>query len=134
MDEIDKKIIEILKEDSSQPYTQISKQVGLSEGAVRKRVQNLVKTGAIRKFTITLGIKEGVKAITLASAASTPEVSNEILKLEGVETIYEITGSYDIAAILTAPNIDEINKCVDKIRNIPGISNTNTMVVLRSYS
>ena len=87
MDEIDKKIIEILKEDSSQPYTKIAKQIGLSEGAVRKRIQNLVKTGIIRKFTITLDIKEGIKAITLASAASNPEVSKEILKLEGVETI-----------------------------------------------
>lgn len=133
MDEIDRKILEILREDARKPYTDIAKAVGLSEGAIRKRIRDLVKSGVIRKFTISTGPREGVRAITLISAASTPEVSPKILKLDGVETVYEITGQYDIAVILSATNIDEINKCVDRIRAIEGITNTNTMIILRSW-
>jgi len=132
MDEIDRKIIEILKEDARKAYTDIAKKVGLSEGAVRKRVQDLVKSGVIRRFTVSVGVKEGVRAITLISAASTPEISAKIMKLEGVEAVYEITGQYDIAVLLSAANIEEINQCVDKIRSIDGITNTNTMIILRS--
>jgi len=132
MDEIDRKIVEILKEDARKAYTDIAKKVGLSEGAVRKRVQDLVKSGVIRRFTVSVGVKEGVRAITLISAASTPEISAKIMKLEGVEAVYEITGQYDIAVLLSAANIEEINQCVDKIRSIEGITNTNTMIILRS--
>jgi Lrp/AsnC family leucine-responsive transcriptional regulator len=132
MDEIDQTIIQILKEDARKAYTDIAKKVGLSEGAVRKRVQDLVKSGVIRRFTISMGVKEGVRAITLISAASTPEISAKIMKLEGVEAVYEITGQYDIAVLLSAANIEEINQSVDKIRGIEGITNTNTMIILRS--
>ena len=132
MDETNKKILQILKEDARKAYTDIAKRVGLSEGAVRKRVQDLVKSGVIRRFTISIGVKEGVRAITLISAASTPEISAKIMKLEGVEAVYEITGQYDIAVLLSAANIEEINQSVDKIRGIEGITNTNTMIILRS--
>ncbi len=134
MDEIDKKIIEILKQDSSQPYTTIAKQVALSEGAVRKRIQNLVKEGIIRKFTIQLGTAQGAKALTLVSAAPTPEVAKQIARLENIETVYEITGQHDIAVVLSAPTIEKINETVDRIREISGVTNTNTMIVLKHYS
>lgn len=133
MDEIDKKIIEILKQDSSQSYTSIAKQVSLSEGAVRKRIQNLVKEGTIRRFTVQLGT-QAAKALILISATPTPEVSKQIAKLENIETVYEITGQYDIAVILSAPTIEKINETVDKIRGIPNVTNTNTMIVLKHYS
>ncbi len=132
MDKTDQMILAILKEDARKAYTDIAKKVGLSEGAVRKRVQNLVKSGIIRRFTVSSGLKEGVRAITLISAASTPEISAKIMKLEDVEAVYEITGQYDIAVLLSGANIEEINQSVDKIRGIEGITNTNTMIILRS--
>jgi DNA-binding Lrp family transcriptional regulator len=46
--------------------------------------------------------------------------------------IYEITGQYDIAAILAAPTISEINKCIDDVRKTVGVSDTNTVIVLKT--
>jgi DNA-binding Lrp family transcriptional regulator len=56
------------------------------------------------------------------------------MKLAGVKIVYEITGQYDIAAIIAAPAIAEINKCIDDIRKIEGVSDTNTVIILRTIT
>lgn len=137
VDEIDEKILEILKRDARTPYTEIAKQVGLSEGAVRKRVKALVDSGVIKRFTIELSRPSQVGAVVLISVStSTPtaNVSKEIRKLSGVQDIYEVTGQYDIATIVLAENIDKLNDSIDAIRSIPGILNTNTMIILKKWS
>lgn len=136
MDEIDEAIIRILKENSRKSYKEIGKEVGLSEGAIRKRILNLIKSGIIGKFTITVE-KVGVRAITLVAtkpSVPTPVIANEIAGIKGVETVFEVTGEYDITATLYAPSIEEINRCVDEIRRVEGVSSTNTMIILRKLS
>ncbi|MDR2203843.1 MAG: AsnC family transcriptional regulator, partial [Nitrososphaerota archaeon] len=65
MDETDKKIIKILKNESRAGYVEIGNQIGLSEGAVRKRIKTLTDDHVIRKFTIKVNVAEGAEAITL---------------------------------------------------------------------
>ncbi|MEM3731189.1 MAG: HTH-type transcriptional regulator LysM [Candidatus Bathyarchaeia archaeon] len=136
MDEIDKKIIHILKQDGRATYNEIGKKVGLSEGAVRKRIKDLMDSGVIKKFTLKLGLAEGAEAIALVSvkpSIPTSEISAELLKIPYVESVYEVTGEYDIAIMISAMNIAEVNECIERIRKIEGIVNTNTMIVLRSW-
>ena len=107
----------------------------MSESAVRRRVKNLVENGTIKKFTIEVGDSKSTSAIVLVSVESssdTSKVSNKLTKLEGVKTVYEITGQYDITVIIRAPNITEINTCIDAIRKIPGIVDTNSVIILRT--
>ncbi|MEM3550272.1 MAG: Lrp/AsnC family transcriptional regulator [Candidatus Bathyarchaeia archaeon] len=136
MDEIDKEIIRILKRNGRSTYNEIGKKVGLSEGAVRKRIKDLVSSGVIKKFTLKLALSEGAEAIALVSvkpSIPTSEISGELLKIPNVETVYEVTGEYDIAIIISAMNIAEVNECVERIRKIEGIIKTNTMIILRSW-
>jgi Lrp/AsnC family leucine-responsive transcriptional regulator len=136
MDDTDKEIIEILKQDGRATYSDIGKRVELSEGAVRKRIKALVDSGAIRRFTIKVGLTEGAEAIALLSvdpSLPTSEVSNALKKFSKVETVYEITGQYDIAVIISGLNITEVDECLEKIRRLQGVANTNTMIILRSW-
>jgi DNA-binding Lrp family transcriptional regulator len=136
MDETDKKILKILKDDGRAGYVEIGKQVGLSEGAVRKRIKTLTDESVIRKFTVKIGVAEGAEGITLLStnpAYPTQEVSKRIQAIPNVETIYEVTGEYDIVAVISGMNVAEVNECVEKIRTVEGIMKTNTMIVLRSW-
>jgi DNA-binding Lrp family transcriptional regulator len=48
-----------------------------------------------------------------------------------VKTVYEITGQYDITTIISASNISEINNSIDALRKIPGVIDTNTVIILR---
>ena len=135
MDETDKEIIALLKDDARAGYAEIGGKVGLSEGAVRKRVKTLTEQGVIRKFTVKISLVEGAQAITLLTAnpaQPTQEVSKKIQAIPNVETTYEVSGEYDIVAIISGMNMTEVNECIEKIRMVEGIVKTNTMIVLRS--
>ena len=136
MDDTDKTMIEILKHDGRATYSDIGKRIGLSEGAVRKRIKTLVDAGTIQRFTVKVGLKEGAEAIALLSvnpSLPTSEVSKELKQFSNVETVYEITGEYDIAVTISGLDITEVNECLEKIRRLKGVGNTNTMIVLRSW-
>ena len=135
LDPNDEKIIQILQMDSRKAFVEIANEIGLSESAIRRRVKNLVDNGIIKRFTIEIGVSGKTSAITfisVSSAADTSAISVELMKLNGVEVVYEITGQYDIAAIIAAPSVAEINKCVDYVRKIEGVSDTNTVIILKT--
>jgi DNA-binding Lrp family transcriptional regulator len=136
MDEKDKEIIKILKDDGRAGYIDIGKKIGLSEGAIRKRIKALAETNVIRKFTVKICAAEGSEAIALLSvnpSLPTQEVSKRIQAIPNVETTYEVTGEYDIIAVIGGMNVVEVNECIEKIRRVEGIMKTNTMIVLRSW-
>ena len=133
-DKVDEKIIGYLKEDSRESFVDIGKKLKLSESAVRRRVKNLVDSGTIKRFTLELGEENSTSAIVLVSvdsATDTSKVSLKLAKLDGVKTVYEITGQYDITTIMSATNIAEINSTIDALRKIPGVVDTNTVIILR---
>ena len=133
-DKVDEKIIEYLTENSRESFVDIGKKLKLSESAVRRRVKNLVGGGTIKKFTLELGEENATSAIVLVSvdsATDTSKVSIKLVKLEGVKTVYEITGQYDITVIISAATIAEINNSIDALRKIPGVVDTNTVIILK---
>ncbi|MDH3277604.1 MAG: HTH-type transcriptional regulator LysM [Nitrosopumilus sp.] len=133
-DKIDQKIIEYLKENSRESFVDIGKKLKLSESAVRRRVKNLLDSGTIKRFTLEMGEENVTSAIVLVSvdsATDTSKVSIKLAKLDGVKTVYEITGQYDITTIISASNISEINNSIDALRKIQGVIDTNTVIILR---
>ncbi|WP_100181752.1 HTH-type transcriptional regulator LysM [Candidatus Nitrosotenuis aquarius] len=136
-DKVDDEILKILKDDSRESFVDIGKKLKLSESAVRRRVKNLTDNQIIKKFTIEIGEQNSTKAIVLISVESsmdTSKVSARLTKLDGVKTVYEITGQYDIAVIISSPNITEINLAIDSLRKVPGVSDTNTVIILREVT
>ncbi len=134
-DKTDERIVEYLRNNSRESFVDIGKKLKLSESAVRRRVKNLVDSGTIKRFTIEEGEKNTTSAIVLISVDSTIEtskVSSKLTKLDGVKTVYEITGQYDISVIITAPSISEINSSIDALRKIPGVIDSNTVIILRT--
>jgi len=133
-DKVDEKIIKYLKENSRESFVDIGKKLKLSESAVRRRVKNLLGSGTIKKFTLELGEENATSAIVLVSvdsAIDTSKVSLKLIRLEGVKTVYEITGQYDITVIISAATIAEINNSIDALRKITGIVDTNTVIILK---
>ncbi len=134
-DKTDERIVEYLRNNSRESFVDIGKKLKLSESAVRRRVKNLVDSETIKRFTIEEGEKNTTSAIVLISVDSTIEtskVSFKLTKLDGVKTVFEITGQYDISVIITAPSIAEINSSIDALRKIPGVIDSNTVIILRT--
>ena len=131
-DDTDEKILGFLRDDSRESFVVIGKKLKLSESAVRIRVKNMVSNGVIEKFTIEEHNASAIVLISVDSSIDTSKVSVKLTKLNAVKTVYEITGQYDISVIIKAPNITEINACIDDLRKIPGVIDTNTVIILRT--
>jgi len=135
-DNTDEKILGFLRDDSRGSFVEIGKKLKLSESAIRRRVKNMVDNGAITKFTVEEGGNQP-EALVLVSADSsidTSKVSLKLTKLDGIKKIYEITGQYDICVIVQASTINEINACIDDLRKISGVTDTNTVIILKTVS
>ncbi len=136
MDDLDEKILAILREDGRASYIDIGSKIELSEGAVRKRIRAMLDSGAISKFTVQLGFTKGARAVILLSAnpqLPTSTVSQNLKKIHGVESVFEVTGQYDIAVIVSTLNIAEVNQSIEQIRSVEGVTNTNTLIILRQW-
>ena len=136
LDKTDELILQVLRQDSRAAFVDIASKVGLSEAAVRRRVSNLVKEGTIKRFTIDVDEPQtATSAITYVSvspSSPTADVSKKLKSVKGVETIYETTGSFDIAAIIRGASISEVNKSVEEIRRLDGVLKTETTIILRT--
>lgn len=131
MDEIDTKIVQMLKKDSRTSFVTISKQLGMTEGAVRQRVGKLRTSGVIKRFTIEATVD--VSAIILIGTSNsfpTSKVAESIRKL-GVDRVYEVSGNYDIVCFAEGGALQEVNAIVEAIRGIEGVIDTTTMLVLK---
>uniref|UniRef100_A0A7C5UUP2 Lrp/AsnC family transcriptional regulator n=2 Tax=Ignisphaera aggregans TaxID=334771 RepID=A0A7C5UUP2_9CREN len=136
IDDVDIKLLKLLKENARTPYSRLAKELNISESAVRKRISKLIKMGIIKKMTIEYDLGNEIKAIILVKSqppVPVPEISRNIMKIAGVDYVYEVTGEYDIIVVARASGVDMINKFIDEIRSIPGVVSTYTMVVLRTW-
>ncbi len=132
MDKIDAKIIDILKRNSRTPLTKIAKKVGLTEGAVRYRIKELLKSGAIKRFTIELG--EEIRAIILITTETqipTENICEDIKEIPEVRDVYEVSGDYTVICFVVGETVNEVNRIVEKTRLVKGVTNTVTCLVLR---
>ncbi len=127
MDEKDQKILDILRENGRENYVDIAKEVALTEGGVRNRVKKLLANGAIERFTVKL---RNQKAIVLLKT-SPYDVKDLVGRLrDKAEDIFELAGDYDIALLIEANTMMELNGKVDDIRATPGILGSKTLVKL----
>jgi len=135
-DKIDESVLKFLRKDSRESFVEIGKKLKLSESAIRHRVKNMVGSGTITKFTIEEGggQPEALVMVSADSSIDTSKVSLKLTKLGAIKKIYEITGQYDICVIIQAPSINEINACIDDLRKITGVTDTNTVIILKTIS
>jgi len=134
-DKTDDQIIAILSQDSRLSNTEVAHRLSMSESAIRRRIDNLHKSGRIRKFTVEVDDQRLSSAITWVSvnpSVPTGQVSSKVKGVSGVEVVYETAGQFDLAALVKGANIVEVNKSIEAIRRIEGVINTNTTMVLRT--
>jgi Lrp/AsnC family transcriptional regulator for asnA, asnC and gidA len=133
MDETDDKIIELLKKNSRASFVDIGKKMGVTEGAIRSRVNKLVDNGVIRQFTLRTASRN-VKAIVevkIRVNTNTSNVAERIMKIRGVETVYEVSGDDDIVAVIDVISTEELNTVIEEIRRFSDTLSTKTRLILK---
>jgi Lrp/AsnC family transcriptional regulator, regulator for asnA, asnC and gidA len=137
IDDVDKAIIEQLQEDGRLPYTKLAAAVGLSEAAVRQRVQRLVESGVVQIVAVTDPLTLGFRReamIGLKIEGDLRGVADIIAAIPEVSYVVVVSGSFDLLMEVVCEDDDHLLALLnDKVRSIPGVRSTETFTYLRLY-
>ena len=135
LDEKAKRIIELLQADGRMSYSAIAKDVGLSEAAVRHRVQKLIEGGVVQIVAVTDALQMGFARqamIGIKVTGNVQDVAAELGDVEEIDYIVITTGRFDVLAELVAESDDDLLDIVSqRIGAIAGVVTTETFVYLR---
>lgn len=135
LDDVNKRIIELLQRDGRLPYASIAKIVGLSEAAVRQRVQRLLDQGVMQIVAVTdplmLGFARQVM-VGITVEGDTRPVAKALSEIPAVDYVVLCAGRYDILAEFVCTDDDHLLILLnEQIRSIPGVTGTETFVYLK---
>jgi Lrp/AsnC family transcriptional regulator for asnA, asnC and gidA len=137
IDDVDKAIIEQLQQDGRLPYTKLGAAVGLSEAAVRQRVQRLVESGVVQIVAVTDPLTLGFRReamIGLKIEGDLRGVADTIASIPEVSYVVVVSGSFDLLMEVVCEDDDHLLALLnDKVRSIPGVRSTETFTYLRLY-
>lgn len=135
LDELSKAIIEKLQEDGRRSYSGIGKAVGLSEAAVRQRVQRLIDAGVMQIVAVTDPMKLGFgrqAMIGIRCAGNTVKLAEKLAALPSIDYVVLTAGSFDVIAEVVCEDDEDLLELLNtRIRALPGITSTETLVYLK---
>jgi Lrp/AsnC family transcriptional regulator for asnA, asnC and gidA len=135
IDETDKAIIEALQADGRMPYTRLGAAVGLSEAAVRQRVQRLTESGVVQIVAVTDPLMLGFNRMAMVGLKVEGDlrtVAADIAAIPDVSYVVIVSGSFDLLMEVVCEDDDHLLSILnDKVRAIPGIRSTETFTYLR---
>jgi Lrp/AsnC family transcriptional regulator for asnA, asnC and gidA len=138
LDDVNLKIIDILGKDSSTPFVEIAKQIGVSDATVHIRVRRLISEGIINKFTVMIDNNLlGYDHLAFMGINVKPGLADEAIEdltnLEEVLEIHEMHGTFDLLLKIRSKDLDQMRDVVEnKIRTLPHIIETELMTVLKT--
>jgi Lrp/AsnC family transcriptional regulator for asnA, asnC and gidA len=128
----------MLSKDSSMPFVEVAKQIGISDATVHIRVRRLIADGLIKKFTISVDNNMlGYDHLAFMGINIEPgfadEVTEGLLKIDEVLEIHEMHGRFDLILKIRAKDLDQMREIGEnKIRKLPRILETELMTVLKT--
>jgi Lrp/AsnC family transcriptional regulator, regulator for asnA, asnC and gidA len=136
LDEISKQIIEQLQADGRKPYAAIGKAVGLSEAAVRQRVQRLLDLGVMQIVAVTDPLTLGFPRqamIGIKCEGDLEIVADELASIDEIIYVVLTAGSIDIMVEAVCEGDSHLLEILGKIRAIPSVRTTETFVYLKLH-
>jgi Lrp/AsnC family transcriptional regulator for asnA, asnC and gidA len=135
LDDIAKAIIEQLQLDGRKSYAAIGKAVGLSEAAVRQRVQRLIDAGIMQVVAVTDPLELGFARqamIGIKAEGPLERIADELKAMDEVEYVVITAGSFDLLAEVLCESDEHLLRVLsDRIRAIEGVKVTETFVYLK---
>lgn len=134
LDDVSKAIIAQLQEDGRRPYATIGRAVGLSEAAVRQRVQKLIDAGVMQIVAVTDPLQIGFHRETLMGINAEGDlegVADAIAAMDDVDYVVITTGSLDLICEVLAVDDDHLLQIIRRIREVPGVRRTESFVYLK---
>ena len=140
LDDKDIDILSLLKKNAKNTTQQISRELNIPITTVHNRIKKLESSGIIEKYTVVLnqsklGRKVSARlALRVTKLADQYKICNDVLNIDCVDKVYQVTGDYDIIASVRVRDIEELHSLIMmQLRTMPEIQNTSTTIVLKEF-
>ena len=135
LDDLDQRLIALLRTDARRPVAKLAASLGVTRATVRARIDRLVAAGVIAGFTVALGREvgsEGVRAVAMVEVDGrhAEAVIRRLSGLPEIRALHTTNGRWDIVAEIEAPSLGAFDALLRTIRQIEGIANTETSLLL----
>ena len=135
MDDVSKRLIEELQQDGRRSYAALAKTVGLSEAAVRQRVQRLIDSGVMQVVAVTDPLQVGFSRqamVGVRAGGDLVQVAEALGKIDEVDYVVITAGSFDILLELVCEDDEHLLRVLsEQVRVLPGVRDTETFVYLK---
>ena len=137
LDEIDRKLLNLLQSDAKLPYARLARRLGISTSGTHKRIKRLSDVGVIQRFVAVVDPQVAGKKLKAFIGISTlPGTCGEVIaKLRAwpeVLEIHEAAGEHDLFVKLITEDTSKLNKLLHEIDRVAGVSSTHTLIVLKT--
>jgi len=139
LDDMDKKIINLLRKDCLTPFVKIAKALEVNEGTIRHRVKKLTSHGIIKRFTVAtdptiLGFGALAFVVVTVNPGQVQQVAHELAKLQNVLEVHEVHTYGDLLLKVRAPSLSDIaNILSNEIKTIEGVISSQVISVLNVW-
>jgi Lrp/AsnC family transcriptional regulator for asnA, asnC and gidA len=135
LDDVNKRIIEHLQRDGRMSYASLAKEIGLSEAAVRQRVQRLLDGEIMQIVAVTDPLTLGFARQAMVGLKVTGDlraVADQLAAMAEVDYVVICAGGYDLLVELVCTDDDHLLRLLnDRIRTVPGVTGTETFMYLK---
>ncbi len=135
LSEKDLKLISLLGENARMPVSELARHLNVSRTAAQARLEKLERNGVIAGYGVHLGkgfADNLVKAyVMIKSPPSTRAgVEVQLKQIVSLSKLYSISGAFDLVAVLAAQSVGDLDKVIDQIGTIDGVSETMSSIIL----
>ena len=133
----DRRLLAMLKNDGRASITQLAQTLGLSRATVQARMDRLITSGVIQRFTVELDAaaeSDVVRAVTMIEleGVMTRSVIRVLNNLQGVVSLHSTNGTWDLVAQIETTGLPEFDLILRQIREIRGVANSETSLLLNA--
>lgn len=134
----DRRLLAALRQNARASITELAAETGVSRTTVKSRLDGLVREGRIRRFTIETDLEdeEAVRAVTMVELQGrmSREVIRKLRAIPEVEAVHSTSGAWDLVVSIRARTLAEFDRVLRELREIPGVSNSETSLLLARLS
>ena len=137
MDDLDKRLLALLRADARTPVSALARELGIARSTVQSRLRRLEQEKVIAGYTLQYGSdyeRSLISAHVQIKVAQklTASVYVALKNVPQINALYTISGDYDLIAVVSASSTVELNVLLDRIADMPGIERTNSSVILET--
>ncbi len=135
MDDLDREILAILRRDARTPYTEVADRVGTSEGTIRNRVERMVESGVIDRFTVATrtGNVRATIEVSVDVDVNTDCLTEKLVAWGPVDYVWQVSGEDDIVLVVDTADTDALNALITKVRERDEVVSTKTRLILDEW-